>query len=404
MIKLEDALQAYVTQASPLPVVELQVAQAWGHILAEELSAKIDLPRFDQSAMDGYALRAEDTGNGLLRLPVTGESAAGHKPTTALEAGAAWRIFTGAAIPKGADTVIPQEHVTRSEDHIELQAAYAPGRNIRYQGEELRAGAQIARLGDRLTPGLIASIANAGYQHISVHRHPRISVLISGDEVRSPQSLKNRPLGETEIPDSNGAYLGSWLMAHGYQEFSMTHVADTEADVLEAIREAADCADLIITTGGASVGDRDFIPQAAQDCGFEQVFWRVAQKPGKPLFFGQREDCLLLGLPGNPGAVLVGMELHARTLLNCLAGQRAALPEWQHGQLTADVAADPKRDRLLRMLHSTDSAGRNRLQPLGQQDSHMLSNLADATVLVHLPSRSEAYASGEVLKYIDLTR
>lgn len=403
MISISEALQRYVDNVEALDTVTVALTEALRYVLAEDQYADIDLPRFDQSAMDGYAFRAADTESSPAELTVTEESAAGYTPANGLQAGTAWRIFTGAPVPAGADTVIPQERIERDSNQLHFSEAWPAGRNIRYQGEEIRSGALLARTGQRLTAGLIASLANAGKLDVPVIRKPRIAVLITGDEVRSPQSLRERPLGPSEIPDSNGTYIRNWLASHGYAPLCVKHIADTAQAVAAAIADAAENADLIITTGGASVGDRDFIPSVAQENGFEQIFWRVAQKPGKPLFFSHRERKVLLGLPGNPGAVLVGMEVHARTILNLLEGQSDPLPAWRQGQLTGPVEVDARRDRLVRMLLNQDSEGHILLSPLGKQDSHMLSNLSQADVLVHIPSRQKDYEAGALLACLPLS-
>ncbi|MGB1580091.1 MAG: molybdopterin molybdotransferase MoeA, partial [Nevskiales bacterium] len=397
------AIQAYIDTVKALPAESVALTQAVRRVLAEDQYSEIDLPRFDQSAMDGYALRASDSQAAPSQLPVVNESAAGHSPASVLEAGTAWRIFTGAVVPEGADTVIPQERITLSDGKLQFVEPYPSGRNIRYRGEEIKAGSHLATSGQRLSPGLIASLANAGMLDVAVIRKPRIAVLITGDEVRSPQSLRTKPLRDSEIPDSNGTYIQNWLAASGYTADSITHIADTAQAVSGAITVAAEQADLVITTGGASVGDRDFIPSVAQENGFEQIFWRVAQKPGKPIFFSRRDKTILLGLPGNPGAVLVGMEVHARTILNLLEGQLQPGPTWRSGKLSESVQTDARRDRLVRMRLTQDDNGQTLLSPLGKQDSHMLSNLAEAAVLAHVPSREQKYEPSEVLNYIELT-
>lgn len=403
MISITEALQAYIQHVQALPSESLALQESVRRVLAKDQVSLIDLPRFDQSAMDGYAFRGQDTSTAPVSLSINGESAAGHQPTASLEDGSAWRIFTGARIPQGANTVIPQERIERVGDELHFKEPYPAARNIRYQGEEVKAGALLAQSGQRLTPGLIASLANGGHLDVTVTKAPRIRVLITGDEIRSPQSLREAPLGPSEIADSNGSYIRSWLQAHGYSDFTIQHIADTQQAVSNAITEAAAEADLVITTGGASVGDRDFIPSSAKECGFEQIFWRVAQKPGKPLFFSRRKESILLGLPGNPGAVLVGMELHARSILNLLEGAADAQPAWRSGCLTTEVKADTRRDRLVRMQLSQSEQGQMLLTPLPLQDSHMLSNLANAAVLVHVPSCERSYSEAEILRYLPLT-
>ncbi len=397
MISLDQALDLYIEKLEPLPAERIAPHEGLHRVLAEDASCQVDLPRFDQSAMDGYAFRARDSASGS--LPVTGLSVAGRWPAFALEPETAWRIYTGAAIPEGADTVIPQERVSREGDSLTFESAYPSGSNIRYRGEEVRAGTKLADAGQRLDPGLIASLCNGGLKAISVSRRPRIHILITGDEVRPPGS----ELGAGAIPDSNGAYIQSWLQAHGYPAPAIEYVSDKKHSVTECITAAAESSDLVITTGGASVGDRDFIPGVSGELGFEEVFWKVAQKPGKPLYFGLRGQQPLLGLPGNPGAVLVGMEVHLRTVLDRLQGLSKPGPEWQLARLTHTVAVDRQRDRLVRMQRDQDGDAVIRLQPLGKQDSHMLSNLGTADVLVHLPCRENDYQADEIVRFLVLT-
>lgn len=396
MISIEEALSLYAERVSTLKTETVAVHSALHRVLAADAHSQADMPRFDQSAMDGYAFRATDSNT---PLPIVATSAAGHWPESSLEASTAWRIYTGAAVPEGADTVIPQERVQRVGDSLHFEAAYPAGKNIRYRGEEIAKGTLLAQQGQRLTPGTIASLRNGGLEQVEVFRRPRISLLVTGDEVRSPGS----ELKDGDIPDSNGPYVQNWLLAHGYEAPEVIYVSD-ESDTVETyLRLATATSDLIITTGGASVGDRDFIPDTAKAIGFEEVFWRVAQKPGKPLFFGVNGKQALLGLPGNPGAVLVGMEIHGRCILNQMQGLSNANPAWRIGLLSEEVAADSRRDRLVRMFVDQDAQGQCQLHPLGNQDSHMLSNLQQANVLAHLPSKPEAYPAGTPIRFIPLT-
>ncbi len=399
MISIEQALNHYIERLSPLATETIAVHQALHRVLACDVHSESDLPRFDQSAMDGYALRSEDTATAPVEIPVVNTSAAGHWPESALEANTAWRIYTGAPIPEGANTVIPQEHVKREGDTLKFEAPYPSGKNIRYRGEEISKGASLASSGQKVTPGLIASLRNGGTENVLVYKAPRISLLVTGDEIRSPGSQLN----PGDIPDSNGPYIQNWLLANGYQAPEIIYVSDTQQDVASCLRVAAAEGDFIITTGGASVGDRDFIPATAKAIGFEEVFWKVAQKPGKPLFFGMRNDQAFLGLPGNPGAVLVGMEIHARTILNCLQGLADRLPQWRKGSLTAEIEADARRDRLIRLHVHQDVKGLCLIDPVGKQDSHMMSNLQQTNVLAHLPSRENNYQAGEFLNFIVLS-
>jgi len=222
-------------------------------------------------------------------------------------------------------------------------------------------------------------------------------VLVTGDELREPGAA----LADGQIWDSNGPLVLGWLAAHGYTAQAL-RLPDDEHCVEAALRSALEGNDLVLSTGGVSVGDRDYVLPVAEKLGVRRVFWEVAQKPGKPLYFGLHGKTALLGMPGNPAAVLVCLALHARTLLDALEGAAAVGPAWRHGALTQRVKSDARRDRLVRMQWSSDDRGQMRLAPLPNQDSHMLSNLTTADALAHLPARAEAYEAGEVLRWIPI--
>jgi molybdopterin molybdotransferase len=403
MISLQEALAAYPRSLQPLGTENIPTLEAMNRCLAESPRAQVDLPRFTQSAMDGYALAAQDTTPASterpLRLPIAGSLPAGPlDELPQLRRGTAWRILTGGSLPRGADTVIPQELVQTDENHIVLASVYDADRNVRHAGEELRAGATLATIGQRISPGLLGALVMAGVATVSVYRRPRVHVLVTGDEIR--------PLGSAlrggEIFDSNGPLVGGLLRAMGYPPPEVAHVRDTGGEVRAALGQAIETADLVITTGGVSVGDRDFIPAVAAELGVEKIFWKVAQKPAKPLFFGIRHHTALLGLPGNPGAVLVGMLLHVRHALDCLEGAVPAGAPFHYGRLAAKERADERRDRLVRMNLETSPAGAVLLHPLGKQDSHMLSNLSTARALVHLPAAASDYPADTVVRWTPL--
>ncbi len=403
MISLEESLAVYARELKPLPAQSVAAAAALHRVLSAPLRSATDLPRFDQSAMDGYALRAADIAAASAaaprRLPVRGQSAAGHfAPPPVLAPGTAMRIFTGARLPEGADTVIPQERVKLVGAELDFSTPYPAGKNIRYQGEELHAGEPVAAAGQRITPGLLASLVNAGLSEVQVHRQPRMAVFITGDEVR-PSADKLRP---GEIPDSNGPLIQALLTRWGYPPPRIEYLGDLASETRQALARAFGDSDLVITTGGASVGDKDFIPAVAPSLGVETIFWKVAQKPGKPLFFGRCGKALLLGLPGNPASVLVGIVVHARRILDCLEGVASSAPQFRFARLAAPVASDAQRTQLLRMRLEIDNTGQCRLHPLARQDSHMLSNLNQATALAVVPTSDSPCASGTVLRWVDL--
>lgn len=413
MITLDDALGAYAQAVSPLPAQATPLAQALGRVLAAAPVATTDLPMFTQSAVDGYALRSADLAPARSGSPVTlaliGEVAAGAGELPNIGPGQAARIFTGGRLPPGADTVARQEIVTRDAHRIVLEAALSPGEDTRLRGEELRAGTALATPGTRLTPGGVAALAMAGIGEVHCHRAPRLALLVTGDEVVPPGGA----IAAGQIFDANGPLLHAWFQARGGAVPQVRYVADTLDAVTAALGAALAEADLVITTGGVSVGDKDFLRAAATALGVTERFWRVAQKPGMPLYFGQRGDPrgdprrdprdgpFILGLPGNPGAVLVGLEVHAARVLALMEGETPPGPHWHHAPLAEDFRGDTRRDLLARMRLAVDADGQARLQPLGRQGSHMLSNLIEANVIVRVPPGE--HAAGARLAWVALT-
>lgn len=403
MIALDQALATYARVLTPLPAESVELHLALHRVLAEDQHSTADLPLFTQSAVDGYAVRAADTAGAStqnpLRLPIIGAMPAGpFDELPQLLAHSALRIFTGGAVPAGADSVIPQELVRVDDGYIELQHSFPAARNVRHRGEEVRAGARLAAAGERLTPGLIAALAMGGIAAVEARRRPRIAVFVTGNEIVP----LGQPLGPGQIHDSNGPLISSWLQQRGYADVRWARLRDNRAEVEAALAEALDQTDVVITTGGASVGDHDHIPAAAAAVGVKTVFWKVAQKPGKPLYFGLRDQKVMMGFPGNPGAVLIGLVLHLQRVLDLLEGLQQPAPHWLRGRLAAPVKADPERDRLLRVTLKISEIGQIDLLPLPHQDSHMLSNLRLATALIRVPTRVRDYEAGEFLHWLPL--
>lgn len=397
MISLSEAFALYPLHVRPLRTQATPLHAALGHVLRAPVQARCDLPRFSQSALDGYVLTNDDAAVPCT-LTITDSIAAGDTGALRpLQNGECQRILTGARVPANAGAVIGQENTKVSDGRMTFDTALKPGANIRWQGEELRENTTLGKTGQRLTPGHLASLAAAGIAEVSVTRMPRIRVLVSGDEVKPAGT----PLLDGQIWDANGPLVLAWLHSQGY-ECELQYIGDTREAVADALNAALSEADLIITTGGVSVGDKDFIIPVAESLGVERVFWKVAQKPGKPLYFGQRGDRSLIGLPGNPGAVLIGLTLHVRAVLDILEGAATPGAVFFYAALSHEVKGDAKRDCLHRMRLQIGEDGRALLQPLPNQDSHMLSNLANADVLVHLPAQAEAHTSGSIVRWTRL--
>lgn len=385
LISLDQALNTYVEQVKQLPVVSKTVLQAQHHILARDVIAPIGLPLFTQSAVDGYALRQEDIDSGMTDFELIGEIRAGIEQNQELKTGQALRIFTGGKLPASSDTVVRQEIIQKNGKQIKLLEPISIGTDIRYQGEELKQGTLLAKQGQKINTGLVAALSMAGVQQVEVYCQPRVCVLITGDEVT--QTLEH----DAQVFDANGPLISAWLHEIGIKEVHMQHVCDDEVSLKKALTEAFAAFDLVLTTGGVSVGDYDLIRPVSMQLGAEEIFWQVAQKPGKPLYFAKytqtnnQQEGYLMGLPGNPAAVFIGLYVHAQTLLNCMQGKHDPLPAWKTGHFTQKLKSD-SRERLLRMHVSCDSQGQIHLAPLPKQQSHMLSNLSSANSLVRIPA------------------
>ncbi len=399
MISLTEALALYPQSLHALPVENCALHDALGRVLAEPVASAVDLPLFTQSAVDGYALNTADADKTLKLL---GDIPAGSPVAHKLVPGAAMRILTGGALPQGADAVARQEIVERTGETVRLLKTVTAGADTRYRGEELKAGEVIAQIGQRLNSGLLAGLAMAGVQEIRAHRRPRIALLVTGDEISDPGAGNVAGLKPGQVYDANGPLVRGWLVERGYPAPVIRHVPDRPQAVQEALAEALASADLVISTGGVSVGDRDYLPELAPKLGVNRIFWKVAQKPGKPLWFGVKDNTAFLGLPGNPAAVLIGLAVHAGRVLGVLEGRAPLQPEWRTGILEAPVKADAQRDRLVRMTLRYGETGSALLAALPRQDSHMLSNLNRAAALAWVPIRSGSYEAGQTLLWIPL--
>ncbi len=374
MISLDRALACYREQLTALPAGRLTLEAALGAALAEPLGSRVDLPPFTQSAMDGYAVRSADLAGGDTLICDRTRAAAPVDEDPALAPGHCARIFTGAALPPGADAVVIQEEVSVSGDSVRFRGAPSPGANVRPRGEDCARGDVLLPAGLRLRPHHLALAAAAGHAELGVRPPPRVQVLVTGDELTPPGAA----LAHGQVYECNGSYLAAWLRAR-HCPVRTARCAD-DADALRAQIEAglAD-ADLVLVSGGASVGDRDYGRDAALAAGVREQFWKVAQKPGKPLWFGTRGTQAVLILPGNPGSVFACAEIHLRAVLDGLQGVPAAV--FRRGPLAASARADGRRERLLRARWREDG-----LLPLGGQASHRLSNLAECDALLRIPA------------------
>jgi molybdopterin molybdotransferase len=393
LLTIEEARARVLAHARPLPAERVPLADAAGRVLALEARALVDLPPFASSAMDGFAVRAADLPG---RLPVVDRVAAGRPASRPLAAGEAMEISTGGVVPDGADAVIPVEYVVVHDNTMEAASAVAAGENVRPRGGDVHAGEAVVGAGTRLGPAQLGALAAAGVAAVEVARRPRAAVLTTGTELKAP----GESLGPGEIYESNGTTLQAQLASAGAVVERLGPVVDTEEAHREAIARGLE-ADVFITTGGVSVGPHDLVRKIGAELGVEEVFWRIALRPGKPVAFGVRGDSLVFGLPGNPVSSLVGFELFVRPALLALQGASDPGPRLLPGRLAAEVRQNDKRVQLVRARTRVDGDDLL-LEPLSGQDSHMIVRSAAADALVLVPIGGGSLAAGAPVRYLPL--
>ncbi len=391
LLTLEEAQALVLERARPLDAESVPIAKAAGRVLAAPATAVVDLPPFPSSAMDGYAVRAADTPG---TLPVVFRVAAGVPAARPLEAGEAMGIATGGVVPEGADAVIQHERVVESGNTVEIPQAVASKENIRPVGRDVRAGAVVVAAGVRLGPSHIGALAAAGAAEVTCARRPRIAVLMTGTELRPPGS----PLGPGEVYEANGVMVAAQLEAAGAVVTMLAAVADTEEEHRRAIEQGLDH-DVLVTSGGVSVGPHDLVRRVEAALGVEEIFWRVAVRPGKPVSFGVRGSTLVFGLPGNPVSTLVACELFVRPAVLALQGATDPGPRWAAGRLATTVGRNPGRDDLLRARSTVTDDGVV-LEPVTGQESHMIVRAAEADALVLVPRGEGELAAGSPVRYL----
>ena len=393
LVTIAEALAAVIAQTQPLDAEQVGLGEAHGRVLARAATAVVDLPPFASSAMDGYAVRSADTPG---RLPVVAAAAAGRPADRPLAPGEAIGIATGAVVPQGADAVVPIEDVSYQDNSVEIPIAVTPGANIRPQGGDIRASAEVVAAGARLGAAHVGALAAAGVSELACTRRPHVRVLTTGTELRSSgESLR---LGE--IYESNSAMLAAALEPAGARVEVLRPVADDVDAHRHAIIEGL-AADVLVTSGGVSVGPHDLVRSVERELGVEEIFWGVAMRPGKPLSFGVCGRTLVFGLPGNPVSSLVGAFLFVRPALLALQGASAPGPAWLGGTLAAGVRRSTARDELLR-ARSTLTELAVALTPVVGQESHMISRTANADALVHVPRGEGELPAGAAVRYLRL--
>lgn len=391
MIPVDEALARCFDLCGVVGTETVALRRAAGRVMRQAAPARLTQPPFDASAMDGYALGAV-AGPGAA-FEVLGEAGAGHGFAGQIGAGQAVRIFTGAPVPAGAVSVVMQEDVTAADGRITLKSAAAAGDNIRPRGQDFAEGISLP-VPRRLTPNDLAMLAAMNVPDVTVSRRPVVALIATGDELVMPGEVPRAD----QILCSNTFALAAMVEAAG-GEARMLPIARDTADSLRSVLELAEGADLVVTVGGASVGDHDLVGTVTAEMGMERAFWRIAMRPGKPLMAGRLGKAALLGLPGNPVSAIVCAHLFLLPMLRAMQGLPARAPVTRRARLGADVGPTGPRTHYMRARLSEDGAV---ITPFDRQDSALLSILSGADALLIRPLGDGARQAGEMTDYLPL--
>lgn len=380
MVSVNEAFKLIETHCSTLGTQVLPIVDTLGLILANDIHSAIDMPPFNQSAMDGYAVHM----NGSNSYQLVGEIKAGDNASLYLEPGEAIRIFTGGKVPEGANTVAKQEVVKVNENSIELEELVELNANIRPKGEQMQKGNIALNKGTQITPGTVGFLAMLGIEQVEVYRRPSIGLITTGNELVAP----GNQLPEGKIFESNSYMLKAALKQLGY-EVRITTIEDSYEQTLSSIRDTLETNDLVLLTGGISVGDYDFVGKALKEIGVKQVFYKVKQKPGKPVYFGVMENQYVFALPGNPAAALTCFYIYVRHAISRITGRSAKTIE-SHAAVRNDYK---KKKGLTHFLKGRMDSGN--VEILSDQSSAMLTSFVTANCLIRIDEEMELLESGD---------
>ncbi len=397
LLPVEDAIARLGGMISPLGVEKIALAQANGRVLAGNVVAQRTQPPFDNSAMDGYAVRAGDVATVPVTLQVIGEAPAGGTYAGHVGEGQAVRIFTGGPLPEGADAIVIQEDTTRDGASVDVLESSAAGRHIRRAGLDFTQGDICLKAGERLTPYSIALAAAANVPTLTVYKQPKVAFFATGNELVLPGEIP----GPNQIVSSNSAGIAAFILAHGGIPIDLGIARDTLDSIKETASQAKD-ADLLLTLGGASVGDHDLVQPALVEIGLKVDFWKIAMRPGKPLMFGDINGQPFLGLPGNPVSALVCAILFLSTAMARLSGLPAKHPAHINVLVEADLPKNGPRQDYIRARLRRDETGALLATPGTRQDSSMLSSMAASGGLIIRAPHAPALPAGATVPLLPL--
>ncbi len=394
-LSFEQALERIQQSIQPIKGRKnVTIREAAGHVLAEAVTSPMDVPPFVNSAMDGYAVNATDLPpSGEASLKVIGKSFAGRPFEGTLSKGEAVRIMTGAVVPEGADTVIMQEHAEVDGEHIKIGAEHKAGQNVRKPGDDFFTGDQIIQAGERLSPAKLGLLASVGVTEFKVIRKPVVAFFSTGDELKGV----GQSLTPGDIFDSNRYILFGMLQKMGVEVIDMGVVPDIKEEIELTLKEAARIADMVITSGGASVGEADFIKVILDEIG-KVGFWKIAMKPGKPLAFGHIDDTVFFGLPGNPVSAMATFYQFVQPSIRILEGEKPSAPLVLRAKCVSSLKKRPGRKDFQRGILSSDENGQLIVDTTGMQGSHMLSSMSKANCFIVLEREAGDIEAGTLVE------
>lgn len=392
LLSVTEAQQRIAALITPIAGVEqLAIRTALGRVLAAPVISTINVPPYTNSAMDGYALRGSDLPTeGTARLRVIGRAMAGAPFAATVNAGEAVRIMTGAAMPDGADTVLMQERVQADGEHIVVNTGHKPGENVRKAGEDMAVGSTVLEPGKQLLPADLGVIASLGIAEVRVWRKLRVAFFSTGDELKS----LGEPLEAGQIYDSNRYTLHGMLTRLGIELLDLGVIRDDRAAIRHAFRDAAAHADVVITSGGVSVGEADFVKETLDELG-QVDFWKIAMKPGKPLAFGKVGDAVFFGLPGNPVSVMATFYQFVQPALQKMMGMRAPAVLTLRVPCAVNLKKEVGRTEYQRGILQTGADGTLSVTTTGRQGSHVLTSMSRSNCFIILPAESAGAQAGE---------
>jgi len=400
MISVREALDLVLRDLTQVGAEQVALTQAAGRVLAETVEAARDVPPFRNSAMDGYAVRAADVTAASAATPATLKIVeiipAGSQPRQAVTCGTAAKIMTGSLMPQGADAVVRVEDTAESDGSVRILSGVAAGTNVRHPGEDVRAGETVLTAGRLLRPADIGLLASVGRSVVGVRRRPQVAILATGDELVE----LGQPLQPGQIVNSNAYTLAAAVQEAGAAPRVLGIVRDTEDATRAAFREACTC-DMVLSTGGVSMGTFDLVRQTLADLGVQERFWKVAQKPGKPLTFGMREQTPIFGLPGNPVSALVCFYLYALPALRTMLGLEHLYLPSVRATVVDDLRTAAGLTEFVRCTLEADDSG-YRARPTGSQSSGVLRSLSLGQGLIIAPPEVSTIERGTTVRVIRL--